>query len=95
MYCIRNIRWIDHSAPHTLTSSPREGEKMKGQKGYVLMVKRPFAGLFQRVARWQTLRHERQMLASMSDDALKDIGLSRADVEQETHRHFWEDPLRK
>ncbi|MGY2377254.1 DUF1127 domain-containing protein [Pseudomonas sp. SDO524_S393] len=68
---------------------------MKGQKGYVLTTKRPFSGLFQVIARWQALHHERQLLATLSDDALKDIGLNRADVEQESHRHFWEDPLRK
>lgn len=68
---------------------------MKGQKGYVLIAKQPFSRLLQVVLRWQVLRHERQALASMNDDALKDIGLSRADVEQESHRHFWEDPLRK
>lgn len=68
---------------------------MKGQKGFVLMVKRPFSGITQMVSRWQTLHRERQLLASMSDEALKDIGLNRADVEQESHRHFWEDPLRK
>lgn len=68
---------------------------MKGQKGYVLMVKRPFSGLFQRVLRWHELHHERGLLASMSDDALKDLGLSRADVEYESHWHFWQDPLRK
>ncbi|MFC6339599.1 DUF1127 domain-containing protein [Pseudomonas sp. CCM 7891] len=68
---------------------------MKGQKGFVLMAKRPFSGLFQRVALWQTLYRERIDLAAMSDDALKDIGLSRADVELESQRHFWEDPLRK
>ncbi|NJJ58876.1 DUF1127 domain-containing protein [Pseudomonas grimontii] len=95
MCCIRNIRWIDHIARHTLASSPLEGEKMKGQKGFVLITKRPFSRLLQVVLRWQVLRHERQVLASMNDDALKDIGLSRADVERESHRHFWEDPLRK
>ncbi|KAA0943294.1 DUF1127 domain-containing protein [Pseudomonas sp. ANT_H14] len=68
---------------------------MKGQKGFVLMVKRPFFGLFQRLSRWHALYCERQLLTSMSDDALKDIGLNRADVERESHRRFWEDPLRK
>ncbi|AZE66113.1 DUF1127 domain-containing protein [Pseudomonas synxantha] len=68
---------------------------MKGQRGFVLLQKGPFAGLFHTVARWQLLHQERQMLATLSDDALKDIGLNRADVVQETHRHFWEDPLRK
>ncbi|QXQ20436.1 DUF1127 domain-containing protein [Pseudomonas tolaasii] len=68
---------------------------MKGQKGFVLMAKRPFSGLFHTLARWQTLHHERQLLASLSDEALKDIGLNRGDVEQERHLHFWQDPLRK
>ncbi|AZE54183.1 hypothetical protein C4K03_2014 [Pseudomonas synxantha] len=68
---------------------------MKGQRGSVLLQKWPFAGLFHTVARWQLLHQERQLLATLSDDALRDIGLNRADVAQETHRHFWEDPLRK
>lgn len=68
---------------------------MKGQRGFVLMAKRPFSGLFQVIVRWQTLHRERQLLATLSDDALKDIGLNRADVEQERHLHFWQDPLRK
>ncbi len=54
---------------------------MKGQKGFVLLAKRPFAGLFQVMSRWQVLHQERRLLASLSDDALKDIGLNRADVE--------------
>lgn len=59
------------------------------------MAKRPFAGLFHKIARWQALHEERQMLATLSDDALKDIGISRGDVEHERHVHFWQDPLRK
>ncbi|MFJ3466335.1 DUF1127 domain-containing protein [Pseudomonas sp. NPDC090203] len=46
------------------------------------------------VARWRKLHHERAILASLSDDALKDIGLSRADVLEETDRPFWDDPLK-
>jgi uncharacterized protein YjiS (DUF1127 family) len=68
---------------------------MKGQRGFVLMAKRPFAGLFHKIARWQVAHAERQMLATLSDDALKDIGLNRGDVEQERQLHFWQDPLRK
>ncbi|WP_225595463.1 DUF1127 domain-containing protein [Pseudomonas sp. PDM05] len=64
---------------------------MKGQKGFVLMAKRPFCGVLNALHRWQ----ERQVLASLSDDALKDIGLSRADVEHERRLHDWQDPLRK
>ena len=68
---------------------------MKGQKGFVLLGKRPFSGLFQRIARWRTLHEERQMLASLSDEALKDIGMSRADVEFESVQPFWKDPIHK
>ena len=64
---------------------------MKGQKGFVLLAKRPFSGVLNALARWQ----ERQVLASLSDDALKDIGLRRADVERERRLYTWQDPLRK
>ena len=73
---------------------------MKGQKGFVLIEKFSFHGfplrhLMEKIARWHQLNHERAQLASMSDEALKDIGLSRADVEQEFERHFWQDPMAK
>jgi uncharacterized protein YjiS (DUF1127 family) len=76
---------------------------MKGQKGYVLVQKhsrkaptaaRPFIALKRHVLRWLTLYRQRQELARLSDDALKDIGLSRADIEQEVARPFWYDPMK-
>lgn len=68
---------------------------MKVQKGFVGLAKRPLLGLLHTIARWQTVHEERQRLATLSDDALKDIGLNRSNVEQERHLHFWQDPLRK
>jgi uncharacterized protein YjiS (DUF1127 family) len=38
--------------------------------------------------------HERRQLESLDDNALKDIGLSRADVEREINRWPWEGPRR-
>ena len=64
---------------------------MKGQRGFLLMAKRPFSGMLIALCRW----HERQLLANLSDDALKDIGLNRVDVEQERRLPVWQDPLRK
>lgn len=64
---------------------------MKGQKGFVLMAKRPFSGVLHALVRW----HDRQLLARLSDDALKDIGLSRTSVERERRLNAWQDPLRK
>jgi uncharacterized protein YjiS (DUF1127 family) len=39
--------------------------------------------------RWQSRAVQRRALAGMSDYHLKDIGLSRADVEGEAAKHFW------
>ncbi|MCY1243119.1 hypothetical protein D9M68_340400 [compost metagenome] len=79
---------------------------MKGQHGFIGIPQHAhypsqphyegwFASLLTRLKRWQQLTHERDQLASMSDELLKDIGLSRADVMEESERHFWQDPLKK
>ena len=73
---------------------------MKGQKGYLLIEGDSrsvlsLRALWQRVVRWHEVSRERHVLAALNDDALKDMGLSRADVEQETHQHFWNDPMGK
>lgn len=64
-------------------------EDMQGQ------AKRVSASWLQRLDRrlrhWQQLRRERQQLWSLSDAVLKDIGLTRADVEREANRPFWDD----
>lgn len=41
---------------------------------------------------WYRISQERRALSSMSDWMLKDIGLSRADAERESQRHFWDIP---
>lgn len=52
--------------------------------------------LWRRVWRWlqraYELSEQRQQLARLDDAALKDLGLSRADVWQESQRPFWDDP---
>lgn len=77
---------------------------MKGQKGFVGVTHAPaqafslkalLAHASARALRWLELARQRRELAEMSEAALKDIGLSRADIMQETERHFWEDPLKK
>lgn len=69
---------------------------MKGQKGFITVEKHSIhlvTDLLHKINRWYELHREREMLAGMSDEALKDIGLTRADVAQEAERHFWQDPL--
>ncbi|MGH8388616.1 MAG: DUF1127 domain-containing protein [Pseudomonas sp.] len=51
--------------------------------------------LLHKVSRWYELHRERELLASLSDEALKDIGMSRADVEFESVKPFWNDPMHK
>ncbi len=75
---------------------------MKGQKGYAvvaggraralrpLVVLRLIGG---QLYRWWQLAEQRRRLAMLDDAALKDLGLSRADVIQESERPFWDDPL--
>lgn len=77
---------------------------MKGQKGYVLVVKtlsRDFWGervmrsVVRQVLRWYELHRQREQLARMGDSALKDLGLSRADIQEESERPFWDDPMKR
>lgn len=56
---------------------------------------RRFPNLWQRIARWYELARQRQQLARMNDAGLKDLGLSRADIYQESERPFWDDPFCK
>ncbi|KJH82616.1 DUF1127 domain-containing protein [Pseudomonas sp. KSR10] len=51
--------------------------------------------VWQRVSRWHALYRQRQQLAALSDDMLKDIGLSRADIETEANRPFWDEPYQR
>jgi uncharacterized protein YjiS (DUF1127 family) len=44
--------------------------------------------------RWHELARERRQLAELDERMLKDLGLSRADVEREAGRPFWDVPVR-
>ncbi|WP_181295132.1 DUF1127 domain-containing protein [Pseudomonas sp. Q2-TVG4-2] len=50
---------------------------------------------WQQASRWHTLYRQRQQLAALSDEMLKDLGLSRADIETEANRPFWDEPYRR
>ncbi|KPW29708.1 hypothetical protein ALO95_00309 [Pseudomonas syringae pv. antirrhini] len=80
-----------------------EGKMMKGQKAGVVdsrpvehvQAGRALISLKRHVQRWLELHRQRRLLAQMSDGALKDLGLSRADIQQEVERPFWDDPLKR
>lgn len=44
---------------------------------------------FDAMARWVELRRQRRALAALPDHLLRDVGLSRADVESEIAKPFW------
>ena len=46
-------------------------------------------GLLSLVFLWQDRMRQRHQLAEMDDYMLRDIGLSRADAERESRKHFW------
>lgn len=48
-----------------------------------------------KIERWDQLLCQRRQLREMDDHMLKDIGLSRADVDRITGHHFWDDPLQR
>ncbi|CAM3984909.1 hypothetical protein CCOS865_01758 [Pseudomonas reidholzensis] len=71
-------------------------------KGHASVTQQPvftlshvFHEVAQRLARWHQLYRQRRELAQLSDATLADLGLSRADIQQEAERPFWDDPLRK
>ncbi|MGP3789599.1 MULTISPECIES: DUF1127 domain-containing protein [Pseudomonas] len=77
---------------------------MKGQKGYIHVIDMRrnsgaslsalASGAARQLRRWHQLYRQRQQLAALSDATLKDIGVSRADIEVESQRPFWDDPLK-
>ena len=44
----------------------------------------------QRLKRWMETHRQRQRLASLDDYMLRDLGLTRADVQTEIEKPFWQ-----
>ena len=50
----------------------------------------PIAALVRTVLLWQERASQRHHMAGLDDHVLKDIGLSRADIESEATKPFWQ-----
>ena len=67
------------TAPATRNTRPARGPGVR------------LAGLLDGIAAWAERRRQRFALAALDDNLLRDIGLSRADVESEIEKPFWRD----
>lgn len=47
------------------------------------------ARLIDAVLDWQERAHQRHHLSGLDDRLIRDMGLSRADVDEEIHKPFW------
>lgn len=46
--------------------------------------------IWRQIKRWHQLADQRRILANLSDEALGELGLIRAEVEQDSEPPFWE-----
>ncbi|EJN30765.1 hypothetical protein PMI35_01831 [Pseudomonas sp. GM78] len=58
-------------------------------------LRQPVRAAITQLQRWRQLSRDRTELSRLSDERLRDIGLSRADVLRESSRPFWDDPFKR
>ncbi|WP_249979273.1 DUF1127 domain-containing protein [Vreelandella olivaria] len=63
----------------------------QGQAAQTALCTKAKAGWRLKLKRWRQLRRERHALRYLSDATLKDIGLSREQVQSEASKPFWND----
>jgi uncharacterized protein YjiS (DUF1127 family) len=81
---------------------PREGHPMNTPTARALQqtgirlssdLRTAIGRAWRQLRRWWELAEQRRRLGLLDERALHDLGLSRADVIQESERPFWDDPL--
>ncbi|AZN99462.1 DUF1127 domain-containing protein [Mesorhizobium sp. M9A.F.Ca.ET.002.03.1.2] len=66
------------------------GARPSGRRGYVHRLVRMVRSLASRIGSLLDRRRSRLALLEMTDDQLKDIGISRCDAHHEGLRPFWD-----
>jgi uncharacterized protein YjiS (DUF1127 family) len=66
------------------------GDRPSGRRGYVHRLVRMVRSLASRIGSLLDRRRSRLALLEMTDDQLKDIGISRCDAHREGLRPFWD-----
>jgi uncharacterized protein YjiS (DUF1127 family) len=54
------------------------------------MQPRPLARLLNHVVQWRERARGRRLLQQLDDRMLRDVGMSRSDVERESAKYFWQ-----
>ena len=49
-----------------------------------------FVSLFDQLLQWQQRANDRRHMLGLNDNELQDIGVSRADIESEARKPFWQ-----
>ena len=82
----------NHAAPaflHADCPAPRAARRALGFHGAGSLVASAFTRGVETLFAWQERANQRFHLRQFDDRALRDIGLSRADVEAESGKPFW------
>ncbi|BCH10375.1 hypothetical protein MesoLj131c_46330 [Mesorhizobium sp. 131-3-5] len=75
---------------HSRGAVPGEALRPAGQRGFVGRLVRLVSSLARWIGHLLERRRGRLALLEMTDDQLKDIGISRCDAHREGIRRFWE-----
>ncbi|BCH02574.1 DUF1127 domain-containing protein [Mesorhizobium loti] len=75
---------------HSRAAVPGEALRPAGQRGFVGSLVRLVSSLARWIGHLLERRRGRLALLEMTDDQLKDIGISRCDAHREGIRRFWE-----
>lgn len=73
---------------HVVTSGPLSSRRPVARSTERVVGDR-LVQAYEQVLSWLERVHQRRQLAQLSDHMLKDIGLTRADVEAEILKPFW------
>lgn len=82
-----------HRTPASFEMAPAHPATDLAGASTLLLLRRlalsALVGGIERLLLWHELTRQRHQLNMMDDRMLKDIGLTRADVESETQKPFW------
>ncbi len=76
--------------PHSRAELPRQPARPSGRRGFVSRLVRVVGSLARWIGNLLERRRSRLALLEMTDDQLKDIGISRCDAHREGLRPFWD-----